>query len=808
MAFADEVWKEGIGRVIRCDLSTDGFSTVAYRLGSQAGLLDGTNHYQARVISLGNVRRGFGTNRVAAGGTTQLVLDNSDGGLSALAGRANMSTQGKLRVRIYVTIYTPGTSPATFTPKLLGEFILTEWVRRTNATLTLQLGDDVMGGVSQQALLPTLAGWAAVGTTATNPLKDGFGRPDSLADDGTTPMQLAFGEDWVECFPHLIPIGTVDAAYQNKVIVPVCCTTDTGSGSSNDVTNLRIMWLDPNRGTAPRLIDVPKTVTSGSTTVTVWSVERSPTVTRNGRNFKIIYLVVRADLGVINLSNNYLTGFSALANDSGGYNPSYDSSQFSMEWNGGYPPTAIYQMRGYVSNNPELPQYASHAAAVLAWYAKGYPLSARTQTSAPIQHPVDVVTDLVTYYSAATVTVDSTQSARVKAAAPNAACAGVVQPWTERTGSAPPSLRQVITKICQSSDFDVFINWNGQFSFSSLALDLATAVASGSVSWTPGESTSSSVTSPVVYSFDDTRMSGVEEWIPSQGERNSIFNRLYFNGGKAYVAEGLDVPFQGPWDFETGDVGLALADRIIEGELEQGWRPWRQQAFAPWSWRQLDVSARPMVRFTTDISALRLELGDIFRLTWTAGDASDTSGAMYSAAAFQVESLIYAPGGDEVQVEAVWRGDINIDRQYLLDDETLLVRSKGALSGSAIFDGSDLVEFTGTINLTTMGVQAGDVLVLRSSAEADDAFTFNAAYRIGAVTSISVTVVGPGGAVPALSGPDVQNSEWSIVRGATTYPTAISDPTNYPHGGDIYGKVTDAGGEYSNAEGGNKLFNG
>lgn len=241
MGFAEESVKDGIGRVIRCDLSTDGFSTVDYRLGTAAGLLDGTNHYSARVLSLGAVRRGFGTNRVASGGTTELVLDNSDGALDALAGRANMSTQARLRVRIYVCLFAPGTSPATFTSKLLGEFILTEWVRRTNSKLTLQLGDDVMGSVSQQCLLPTLAGWEAVGTTATNPLKEGFGRPDGIASDGSTPLQLAFGEDWVQALPHLIPLGTVDAAYQNKVIVPVCCTDDTGAGSSNDVTNLRII---------------------------------------------------------------------------------------------------------------------------------------------------------------------------------------------------------------------------------------------------------------------------------------------------------------------------------------------------------------------------------------------------------------------------------------------------------------------------------------------------------------------------------------------------------------------------------------
>lgn len=797
MSFATEVVKDGIGRCVRVDFSTDAFATTSLRVGTLAGLLDGTNHYSARVVEVGNVRRGFGVNRIAAGGTTDLVLDNADGALDAWAGQSSMSAQAALRVRIYLCLYTPGAAPATFTSKLLGEFVLTTWVRRTNTTLTFALGDDIMGSVSQQCLLPTLAGWEAVGTTATNPLKNGFGRPQSLVDDGTTPVQLAFGEDWVEAFPHLIPLGTVDAAYQNKVIVPVCCTDDTGAGSSNDVTNLRILWLDPNAGVAPRLVDVPRTVWDDQTqaNTAVWSVERSPTITRDGKNFKVIYLVVRADLGVLNLNNNWLTGYSQLASDSGGYSPSYDSPQFSLEWQGGYPASAIYKMRGYASNNPETPQYASHAAGVLAWYVKGYPLSARTQTSSPVQHPCDVVKDLVSHYSANTaITIDTAQHARVRAGISNAACAGVVQAWTERANNAsdtvaPPSLRQTITKLCQSGDFDVFINWDGEFSFSSDVRDAY---------WVENQA--------FYLAIPETQFSGLVEWIPSTGERHAPFNRLYFSGGKAYAAEGLDVPFQGPWDFEVGSVGIALTDRIVEATLEQGWRPWRQQAFAPWSFRQLDTTARPKVRFITAIHGLQLELGDFFRLTWTRGDVADTAGNVYSASAFQLEAIVFAPSGDEVELEAVWVGDYDTSRQYLLDDETLLVRSKsGGSSTAAVTAASTTVNFTGTIDLGTMGVEAGDILVLRDSTQAEDVFTLNAAFLIASVTDADTLELVT---APTASNASLLNADWSIVRGATTYPTAVSDPTNYPDGGDMYGKATNVDGEYSNAAGGNQLFSG
>jgi len=806
MSFATEVVKDGIGRCFRCDFSLDGFATIALRAGTLAGLLDGANHYSARVVSVGNVRRGFGTNRVAAGGATELVLDNADGALDAWAGQSSIGAQAALRVRIYVSLFTPGVVPATFTSKMLGEFLLTNWVRRTNTTLTFPLGDDVMGSVSQQCLLPTLANWGAVGTTANNPLRDGFGRPQSLADDGTTPVQLAFGEDWVEAFPHLIPLGTVDAAYQNKVIVPVCCTDDTGAGLSDDVTDLRILWLDPNAGAAPRLVDVPRTVWDdvNRVAVAVWSVERSPSITRDGKTFKVIYLVVDAALGVLAMvGNNWLTGLSVLANDSGGYNPSYDSPQFSLEWQGGYPATAIHKMRGYANNDPARPQYAQFAAGVLAWYVKGYPLSARTQTSSPVQHPCDVVRDLVTHYSAnSAITVDTAQWTRVRAGASNAACAGVVQAWTERANNAsdtvsPPSLRQTITKLCQSGDFDVFIDWDGEFSFSSDVRDAY---------WVENQA--------FYLAIPETQFRDLTEWIPSSGERHAPFNRLYFSGGKAYAAEGLDVPFQGPWDFESGSTGIPITTRIVEATLEQGWRPWRQQAFAPWSFRQLDTTARPVVRFVMGLQGLQLELGDFFRLSWTRGDVADTAGAAYASSAFQVEALTYAAGGDEVEVEAVWVGDYDTSRQYLLDDETLLVRTKTASVSLDLFTvgANAFARTTGSaIDFVVMGVEVGDILVLRDSTQAADVFTLNRAIRIEdfdddfTLRLVSTDTSGIP-AFPTLA--TLANADWSIVRGATTYPTAVSDPTNYPNDGEMYGKATNVDGEYSNTAPGNQLFSG
>ena len=816
MSVNDELMKDGRGRVIRIDGSIDKFSSVTYRWGEAAGALDGTNDYSARVLSVAPVRRSLGEQRVSTASTCTVVLDNADGGLDALAGQASLPTQSRLRLRIYVALYDPAASPLVFTSKLLGEFSLAQWIRRDNTTLTLSLADDVMGAVSQQATLPNFLDWHNVGgSAATNPLYDAYGLPDSETE--YTAIQLAFGEDWVLAHPHVLPFGAVNAAYQGCVIVPICCTRSTDAASLTEITELRISWYDSNAQTL-RLVDVPRTVQSApagvTTTVTVWSVERSPTITKDGKTFKIIYLVVRSDLGNFAQGSgyNWLTGAVALAGDSGGFNPTYDSPQHANEWLGNYAPNAIFKQRSYAGNDPARSQYSIFAAGVLAWYVKGVPLSARTQTTTAIQHPVDVLTDLVSYYSNNTgITLDTAQMARVKVATRIAACAGTVQPWMTgpKRGDTvfvpPPSLRQTITAICQSSDIDAFINWSGEFSLSTDFWDF-TIAASGTASWTPDAAYQTSgngtTTQYIPAVIPETWLQdGVEEWVPSEGERWAPYNRLWFNGAKASPGDGIQsVPFQGPWDFDNWDTSITLSYRIVEATLEQGWRPFRQQAIAPAYWRQLNSVARTMVRFRTHIGGLMLEIGQYFALSWTRGP---TLGGPYSGTIFQCEAIPYAPGDDSVEVTAVWRQDVMTERQYLLDDETMIVRSKGGLSGSATPDGAGTVNFGGTINLTTMGVVAGDILVLRDTSQADDVFTLNAAFRIGTVSATSLDCAA--GAPPVGT---VVDTDWSIQRGATTYHTAVSDPTNYPLGGEMYGKTTDASGATSDSAEGNRLISG
>lgn len=815
MSFDTDVIKPGRGRVIRVDISLDNFVTVAYRYSDVAGVLDGTNQYTPRVLELGTVRRAFGQNRIAASSTTSLKLANADGGVDWICGRENITNASKARFRVYVALYDPTASTLTFTAKMLGEFVLSQWPRQDDAVVALSLADDFMGKLGAGLLLPTLADWAAVGTTANNPLKKTagpgvrYGIPTSIGIN--TPIQLAFGEDSLLGFPHIIPWGNngVGETYYNTVIVPLYCTTDTSAVSQSLVTQvITERFSNPLFDTQAKPIDGGETlglsnvqqyyydssqISAGTAVIPNWKVEKSPTISKGGINFQVVYLVVRTDLGDQRYQNiDRLITITSYA--TGGPTEQTAAEQLAQlealygghASDGGYPDEAIAGA-GVA--------YRCIAARVTKWYVNGVPFSQRTNPPAlfPIAHPVDVMTDLVSVYSSATI--ESVSAARVKAASPFAACAGVVSAWTEsgNNQSDPPppmSLRQVLTELAQSSDFDIFLNWSGQIAFSSDVWDFTTATQSAGLT-----------------EFLETELNdGAMRWVAANGERHAAFNRVYFEGGKRSPTTHQDVPFQGPFLLDAADIPTST--RIIEMGLRQGWRPYRQQALDPWQWRSVDGVTRDMVRFRTHIGGLRLELGMCFKLTWTRGPEI---GGPYTSSIFQCESIAYAPGDDSVEIEAVWRDDTTTERQYLLDDETLLVRAKNAGTSYIIMQDSNasISISGGTDNFTTMGVAVGDIILLRDSTQAADVFTRNRALRIIAGgTSSNVIVTGDlnfgTGAGIVTVGP----ADWSIVRGATTYPTVGSDPTNYPSGGAMYGKATDSGGLTSDSATGNRLITG
>lgn len=787
------------GRVLRVDVSLDNFATVAHRWGDVAGLLDGTNMYASRLLELAPIRRAFGQQRIASSGSTSISLDNADGALDWLCGETGLSDAAAARFRIYVGLYDSTSATPTVESRLLGEYILSSWPQQDNTSITLDLADDMQGRLGN-LLLPTIADWMQVGTTANNPIKNSAGMPASIGLN--TPIQLAFGEDWVLSLPHIIPWRNngVGATYEGKIIIPLYSTTDTSAVSQSLIQAIRVEkyaapnmsdgWSEQDPGTTIHIVPVSRQYYDSSvfgtsvTPVQTWTVEKSPTISKGGKNFQVVYIVMRDDLG--DLRFQQMDKWLAVSDpDQQAQNLAYIELLQQFAYMGGYPQEAVDTSRV---------QYRAVAARCLRWWVLGVPLSQRTNppTLLPIAHSVDVLRDLCATYS--TATVDTASAERVKAGNPWAACAGCVQPWTERANNLeypppPMSLRQVLTAIAQSADIDIFINWAGQVAFSSDVMDFTTATQGASL---------------VELGEKDMIAGTMRRDVPSNGERYAPFNRVYLEGGRANPCIYEDVPFQGPFDIDDADIPLTT--RIIEAAFQQGWRPFRQTSLDPFHWRNIDWTSRSRVRFRTHLGALRLELGDYFKLTWSRGP--DIGGPYATSAVFQLQGMTYAPADDTVELEAIWRDDTT-ERQYLLDNETLLVVSKAGGSGSAIFDGSDVVEFDGTINLSTMGVGTGDILLLRSSTEAADQFTFNAAYLIASVIGTNkVSVTDATGSAPVLTGASLPNAEWSIVRGATTYPTVLSHPVTYPFGGDIYGKMTDASGNYSSTDQGNRLING
>lgn len=817
MSFDADVIKPGRGRALRVDISLDGFATVAYRYSDVAGVLDGTNQYTSRVLELGTVTRGFGQNRIAAPSTTTLKLANADGGVDWICGREHIGDAAKARFRIYVVLYDADASPLVFTAKMLGEFVLKQWPSQDDAEVNLALADDFMGKLGAGLLLPTLADWAAVGDTSNNPLKKTsgpgirWGIPASIGMN--TPVQLAFGEDALLALPHIIPWGNnaTGETYEGTIIVPLYSTLDTSAVSQALVSQVTVNMIhapavtvvgyqpdasipaahgapiygrlvDDSTNVTQELYNIQRTLQTALDPATPnppnWKVEKSPSITKGGLTFQIVYLVVRTHLGL----------------------PAYVGADHADTSNADFRYTPILGLSGtgnYPTEAVDMSDVAYRACScrVLQWYVRGAPFSQRTNpppSAIPISHPIDVITDLVSVYSSATV--ETVSAARVKAASPFTACAGVVSAWTERANnpSIPPpplSLRQVLTELAQSSDLDIFMDWDGLLAFSSDVWDFTTATQSAGL----------------VEILETELQDGTFRWVPSESERHAAFNRVYFEGGKPDPTNHQDVPFQGPFTLDAADIPTST--RIVDLGLRQGWRPYRQQAEDPWQWRSVDGVTRDMVQFRTHRGGLRLELGMCFKLTWTRGVEL---GGPYTSTIFQCEQIAYSPADDTVEITAVWRDDTTTERQYLLDDETLLVRTKNAATDLSLTDGDSLVyDGGGAIDFVAMGVTEGDILILRDGTQLADVFTRNRALRITVVdsaTEIEVDSTDLDFDFPA--GGTIANAYWSIVRGATTYPDAVSDPTNYPSGGAMYGKATAAAGTTSDSAAGNRLITG
>lgn len=805
MTFATDAVAEGRGVAFYLDLSVDAFATTSYRWATHAGQLDGTNHYEARIVAVGAITRGLGVGRQVTSSTSDVVLDNTDGLLDWLLARAQQNTRGKLRMRLTLVIYdaAAGFTAGFYSSKQLGEWVLADWPRRNESTIRLSLSDDVMGTLSSTLLLPSLANWATKWNTDNSPEK--LVPPRGL--DMSRIIPLVFGHGWVESVAPAFAVQIASGRYRG--VIPFRC------GGNVPTTSL-VEFVMQTRPGEPMAVADRSLIPSGwsfsygadlallnSTAVhdedsdgdlealTRWELQNT-TVTLNTLTFNVTCVVIYPTTLFFDLVS--VPGVRA---DQAGLVTSIDDL-YDLYGSGTIGPNA----NGWVgagqlpeSTPPTVPA-GGLAAAFNELGLHGLLARRKFYARFPSQSGTSAAEALLTDYLKPTRTVDATSYAAVDLVRRDAYVFGSVEGSPNSGplavyGRSGSEARAVLSGICGSCDFDIFQRWDGAFGFAADTFAALGGVTSG------------------LIAFSETEIDRVEDWIPNANERGAAGNMHMATGSapdallppsRATEPTVSVVSSIGVWPpgYSNATPGESV-DPAFRSVLVTYDARWRQRAGTQGT-RELRTRAVSRVRFTTGLKGLLLELGDYFTLTWTRGTVS-----VYAGDVFQCESLRFDPSTCTVLVEGLWRSDSGEPQPYILDKQSFAVRLSpgGNLS---VTDGDGTVTFASG-GLTAAGVAAGDILVLTDSSQAALIFTRYRALRILSVTSDSVLEVETGDLDFDAAAPTAVAS-WEIRRGATTYPSLSG--ANYPNGGGLYGKVADTpfDGTYSDASEAHRLVGG
>jgi hypothetical protein len=763
-SFETEILRDGRGLCLYMDISTDGFDSVDFRYGTASGVLDGTNQYQKRLLSVGRISRGFGQDNIAASGIFEVVLDNTDEGADWMCDRATAADMLKARYRLFLGIYDLADSGEVIFRKQLGEFVATGFPRRDDTTVRFQLADEMLGLATSVVSTMTLSDWQedAGSDTSNCPFKQGDVNPnDRYVLSGGIEMgqqlPLAWGEDFIAAVPIGHPFAP-GSTFQYNLALMICVTASTDAVVvGSDITELWYKDKEDEIRSLPRFFADPLGAYGQGT---LWQEKKSQTVvTADGRSWRALYIEV--NIAIL----QYYGHVHGISGD-------VDWPRVAAPDGGGIPGGVWETMK--------------------AWYVKGFPLSAITVKTSLAQHGVDIIRDLLAYYALdgdiSKINTDSFDLAKNNTSWGNAA--GVVNPG--RVGGsgitgydsliAAGGLRETLTQLSQSFDLDLFVAWDGRFAMTTSAADF-----------------DSQASTSALQIIRETRLlPGTSDRYPGDGERWAPYNRAIVENIKGQLP---DMPTISNSYEGSGSVDLG---RVFERRFNASWRARSGGITDPWKVRNAEVALRPVVKFVTDIDALLLDLGDFFKFNWTRNQGTNDP---YTDTIFKVESIAFDADAGQVEIQAVWRDDLLTQGNYLLDDESLLLRvaSSGGRTAT-VADLSSTVTFSSG-SLVTNGVTIGDILVLLDSTLADNDFRRYRCLRIASVTDATHLVVtdpdldfgvGVGSGVVA---------DWAIYKGARTYPTAVSDPTNYADGSTFYGHVS-SGGVYSDATAAHKLNEG
>lgn len=797
--FADLAPLDGRGLMWMVDVSTDNFATVAYRWATHSGVVDG-EFYEARITELGEISRAFGADHLPAPATTQMVLDNTDFVADVLASRETFETttlKARFKLKVGLTSEAANVYQAEVLTQTMGIFVCLDFPKRVDGTVTLNLADDSLGRFADMLVPPSFQDWINdAGTTASNAVFKAQGLVPH--DEFQTPFPLQFGVPPYACralgSSYETPLNTAFAPWsatageQRRNIFPVvvCATRNTDGVTADDA-----QWLDvqfaQQVGVRPEFggvrMRIPPTYTSpAGGTVQVWKAYKSQIITLNGYDWRILWIAFSAF--------NYWGWWQA--NMPASPVPSITQTNTSVPVVAGYEGRSNVALGG-VDISKDLAE-AIFGAIETFWVNGGPGSEVTSKATLDLGNPTDIVRDLIEYYSVGGASaIDTTRFARAKLAS-RVKAKGYVSPASfgrmARSGDQQLTtdnitpygiglLRRVLAEIAGSCDLDIFVTMEGKVAVVAQGADFETQTT----------------TYPAV---DEERMKQISDKNPGAGERWALYNRVYL-----VTPRGQQIgPFDNPTSIAT--VGRVLT-RVLPGKW--WWDLYDAKSLQRlnydhsllWMMRNLESKSRPILSFITDTSVLALELGDYFTASWTRGG----NNAVYASALLKLESVRAASNG-ELAVTAVWMGDLQSDQPYLLDNEDLVVRVAATFGRTlTVTIGSD-VFVAASGSFITDGVAIGDLVRLRDATEAAAGFNRNRDFKITEIISATqLRVADPEGLTAT-----VAVAEWKIVRGFATYPTAIGDPANYPSGSTMYGKVSNAAGNFSTGAAANKLLDG
>ncbi len=801
------------------EVSLDNFATIAYRWATHSGDVEGA-FFQARLLDVGNIQRGFGTDYLPVASTVDLTLDNTDFAADFLCDHATVETttfRARFRLKVGLSTTAANDYQSTILTQKLGNFVCLDFPRRQDGKVFLSLADDSLGQLADLIVPPTLNDWldafeASAGganmgpfgnvtwPNSPKPIGDSM-EPSSIQFGNTTGAEPYSGKPAFTFGVTRTP-GDFDAAFfgsgRRPFIYPilVLATRDSAAITAGDVVTLTGTFRqDVIR--APQLrggtITIPSTFNYqyvGSTPL--WKAYKTDTISlvaEDGNSYDWKLLWIAMDMGAYAL---FIDGFRYV--NQGANPPSNTTIPIAPEF-----PT---QFQGAIQGSlpsPD-PQACNGMFAAFAYFGiVGAPGSQITGISedARIGDPIDILQDLVESYSVMGAgAADTARFARARQSAHVLIRGSIAPDGSGRQTSGQQltrattaygigTLRKTIAEIAGTADVDVFVTMEGKVGVITQggSYDVLEALYVGS--------------HPTI---DESRIDGVQDGTPSQGERWSPYNRVFVLAG-----DGQQL---GPFDSPDA---IASWGRIIAKVIPGKWWQSLQEdpdwvlssvSFA-WGKRNLEAKVRPIIKFTTDVAVLAIELGDYFLMSWTRGG----NNSAYASALWRLEAVNIQPAKGSVDVTAVWMGDIQTVQPFLLDNESLVIRTAPA-------GGHGLVVTTGSTTVSSPfsdfvadGVAPGDILLLRDTGETYSSFDRNRQIKVVSVTDATHLVVADSvfGSAGAHS---LTSAMWSIVRSYLTYPTVGSDPANYPAGAAMYGKVSDSTFKFSDATNANQLLDG